>query len=109
MTNTGPSTINGDLGLHPGTAVTGFGAGTVDGTTHAANAVALQAKADLTTAYDDAAGRTPAAPAPADLGGLTLTPGVYRSGSSLGADRDAHARRAGRSRTPSSSSRPARR
>ena len=83
VTNTGPSTINGDLGLHPGTAVTGFGPGTVNGTTHAANAVALQAKSDLTAAYDDAAGRTPPAPAPADLGGLTLTPGVYRSASSL--------------------------
>jgi serine protease AprX len=83
VTNTGPSTINGDLGLYPGTAVTGFPPGTVNGATHAANAVALQAKSDLTTAYDDVAGRTPPAPAPADLGGLTLTPGVYRSGSSL--------------------------
>ncbi|MEA2292249.1 MAG: hypothetical protein QOF17_1272 [Solirubrobacteraceae bacterium] len=83
VTNTGPSTINGDLGLSPGTAVTGFPAGTVNGSTEAANAVALQAKADLTTAYDDAVGRTPPAPAPADLGGLTLGPGVYRSASSL--------------------------
>ena len=79
MTSTGPSTINGDLGLHPGTAVTGFGPGTVNGTTRAATAAALQAKADLTTAYDDVAGRTPPVSAPADLGGLTLAPGVYRS------------------------------
>ena len=57
MTNTGPSTINGNLGLSPGTAITGFGPGTVNGTTYAANAVALQAQSDLTTAYDDAAGR----------------------------------------------------
>ena len=64
MTNTGPSTINGNLGLHPGTAVTGFPPGTVNGTTHAGDAVALQAKTDLTTAYNDAAGRTPAATAP---------------------------------------------
>ncbi|MEO8687467.1 MAG: ice-binding family protein [Solirubrobacteraceae bacterium] len=83
VTNTGPSTINGDLGLSPGTAVTGFPPGTVNGTTQAANPVALEAKADLTTAYDDAVGRTPPTPAPADLGGLKLTPGVYRSGSSL--------------------------
>ncbi len=83
VTNTGPSTINGDLGLHPGTAVTGFPAGTVNGATHTADAAALQAKSDLTAAYDDAAGRTPPVPAPADLGGTTLTPGVYRSGSSL--------------------------
>jgi serine protease AprX len=84
VTNTGPSTINGNLGLSPGTAITGFGPGTVNGTTYAANAVALQAQADLTNAYDDAAGRTPAIAAPADLGGLTLAPGVYRNGSSIG-------------------------
>jgi serine protease AprX len=83
VTNTGPSTLNGDLGLSPGTAVTGFPPGTVNGTTRAANAAALQAKADLTTAYDGVAGRTPPVSAPADLGGLTLAPGVYRSGSSL--------------------------
>jgi serine protease AprX len=80
VTSTGPTTINGDLGLHPGTAITGFAPGIVNGTTDAA---ALQAKSDLTTAYDDAAGRTPPTSAPADLGGLTLTPGVYKSGSSV--------------------------
>jgi serine protease AprX len=84
ITNTGLSTVNGDLGLSPGTAVTGFGPGIVNGTTHAANAVALQAQSDLTAAYDDAAGRIPPVAAPADLGGLTLTPGVYRNASSLG-------------------------
>jgi serine protease AprX len=83
VTSTGPSTLNGDLGLSPGTAVTGFPPGTVNGSTQAANAVALQAKSDLTTAYDDVAGRTPPVAAPADLGGMTLAPGVYRSGSSL--------------------------
>jgi serine protease AprX len=84
VTNTGPSTINGNLGLSPGTAVTGFGPGRVTGTAYAADAIALKAQSDLTTAYDDAAARTPAVPAPADLGGLTLTPGVYRNASSLG-------------------------
>ena len=54
VTNTGPTTIGGDLGLSPGTAVTGFGPGRVDGTVHAADAVALQAKNDLVAAYDDA-------------------------------------------------------
>jgi len=84
VTNTGPSTINGDLGVSPGTAITGFPPGKVNGTTHAADAVAAQAQSDLTTAYNDAAGRTPASAVPADLGGLTLSPGVYRSASSVG-------------------------
>ena len=83
VTNTGPSTINGDLGVTPGAAITGFPPGTVNGTIHAADAVALQAQSDLTTAYNDAAGRTPPAAVPADLGGLTLTGGVYKSASAL--------------------------
>ena len=97
VTNTGPSTINGNLGLSPGTAVTGFGPGTVNGTTYAADAIALKAQSDLTIAYDDAAARTPAVSAPADLGGLTLAPGVYQQRVVARADRDAHARRPGRS------------
>ncbi len=84
VTNTGPSTLNGQLGVSPGTSVTGFPPGTVNGATHAADAVALQAQSDLTTAYNDAAGRTPALTVPGDLGGLILTPGVYKSASSLG-------------------------
>ena len=84
VTNTGPSTINGDLGLSPGTAVTGFPPGTVNGTIHVADAVAGQAQSDLTTAYKDAAGRTPFVPVSGDLGGQTLLAGVYKSGSSLG-------------------------
>jgi len=84
VTNTGPSTINGNLGVSPGAAVTGFPPGTVNGTIDKANAVASQAQSDLTTAYNDAAGRTPALAVSADLGGQTLTPGVYKSASSLG-------------------------
>ncbi len=81
VTNTGPSTISGDLGVSPGTAVTGFPPGTVsNGTVHAADAVAAQAQADLTTAYNDAAGRTPFTTVSADLGGQTLVSGVYRGG-----------------------------
>ena len=58
VTNTGPSMISGDLGVSPGSAVTGFPPGLVsNGTIHAADAVAAQAQADLTTAYNDAAGR----------------------------------------------------
>ena len=83
VTNTGPSVINGDLGVDPGTAISGFPPGTVNGTVHSADAVAGQAKTDLTTAYNDAAGRTPPASVSGDLGGQTLTPGVYKSSSSL--------------------------
>jgi uncharacterized protein YkwD len=81
ITNTGPTLIAGDLGLHPGTAVVGFPPGTVAGARHVGDAGARQAATDLTTAYDDAAGRPFAAASPPDLGGRTLTGGVYRSGS----------------------------
>ena len=84
VTNTGASTINGDLGVTPGAAITGFPPGTVNGTIHAADGPALQAQSDLTTAYNDAAGRTPPVAIAGDLAGLTLTPGVYKSGSSIG-------------------------
>src|SRR5437667_2872208 len=84
VTNTGATTVNGDLGLSPGTAVTGFPPGTVNGTIHAGDPAAAQAQLDLTTAYNDAAGRTVGAIGLAgNLGGLTLTPGLYKSTSSL--------------------------
>ncbi len=84
VTNTGATAVTGDLGVSPGTAVTGFPPGTVVGTVHAGDAVAAQAELDSTTAYNDAAGRTlcPIAVA-GNLGGLTLTPGLYKSTSSL--------------------------
>jgi hypothetical protein len=79
ITNTGPTIINGDRGLSPGTAVTGFPPGQVNGTVHTADAAALQAKNDLTTAYDDAAARPSTATVPVELGGTIKTPGVYES------------------------------
>jgi hypothetical protein len=67
VTNTDSSTtVNGDLGVSPGTAVTGFPPGTISGTLHADDATAVQAHADLATAYADAAGRTPAVSIPAE-------------------------------------------
>jgi Ice-binding-like len=85
VTNTGPSVISGDLGVSPGAAVTGFPPGSVTaGSVHRADAVALQAQRDLTTAYNDAAGRSSTATISGDLAGRTLTPGVYTSASSLG-------------------------
>jgi hypothetical protein len=78
VTNTGATTVSGDLGVSPGSAIVGFPPGTVtNGTQHAADAVAAQAQADLTTAYNDAAGRTPATVVPTDLTGQTLVSGVY--------------------------------
>jgi ice-binding like protein len=81
VTNTGPTTITGDVGIDPAAAVTGFPPGIVNGTIHAADAVALQAKSDLVIAYNDAAGRTPATVvAGGTLGGQTLVAGVYSAG-----------------------------
>jgi len=85
VTNTGPSLISGDLGVSPGEAVTGFPPGQVNnGTIHAGDAVAASAQADLTTAYNDAAGRSPDASVSGDIGGQTFAPGVYKAESSLG-------------------------
>lgn len=84
VTNTGPTSVTGDLGVSPGTAVTGFGPGMVVGTQHVNNPIAAQAQADLTVAYNDAAGRTlcPVSVA-GNIGGQTLPPGLYKSTSSL--------------------------
>lgn len=79
ITNTGPTVITGDLGLHPGSSVTGFPPGTVIGNQYIADSVALQAKTDLTAAYVNAAGQTPVTTIPTELGGTTLTPGSYDS------------------------------
>ncbi|MDX3537160.1 ice-binding family protein, partial [Streptomyces sp. MB09-01] len=83
VTNTGPTVINGDLGLHPGTSVTGFPPGIVNGTQHITDAAAAQAKSDLVIAYNDAASRGPGTATPPDIGGLTLAPGVYTASSTL--------------------------
>ncbi len=84
ITNTGATVISGDLGLSPGSAITGFPPGNVtNGTVQAADATAAQAQSALTAAYLDAAGRTPATPVSTDLGGLTLAPGVYKSATAM--------------------------
>ena len=84
ITNTGSSVISGNIGLYPGTSITGIpplvqSSGVVDRT----NDTALLAENDTTTAYLDAAGRTPFTTVAADLGGTTLTPGVYASSTSM--------------------------
>lgn len=78
VTNTGPSVITGDLGVSPGTAITGFPPGTATGTIHAADAVALQAQNDVITQYNALAGAACSADLTGqDLGGQTLIPGIY--------------------------------
>ncbi|MGD0232081.1 MAG: ice-binding family protein, partial [Syntrophorhabdales bacterium] len=79
VTNTGPTAVVGNLGVSSGTAVTGFPPGIVTGgTIHAADAVALQAQGDTTTAYNDLAGQACNFDLTGqDLGGKTLVPGVY--------------------------------
>jgi hypothetical protein len=84
VTNTGATALTGDLGVSPGNAVTGFPPGTLTGTKHPGDATSATAMADLTTAYNDAAGRTQSPVTIAgNLGGLTLPPGLYKSTSSL--------------------------
>lgn len=79
ITNTGPTTITGDVGTFPTTSRTGFGSVTLTGTDHGGDAVTQGAKDALVTAYDDAFGRTPATPHQAELGGSVLPAGVYTS------------------------------
>ena len=78
VANTGPSSIVGNLGLWSGTAISGFPPGTVSGTIDAANAIAMQAQMDLTGAYNVAAAQPCGGVLTGqNLGGRTLTAGVY--------------------------------
>jgi hypothetical protein len=82
VTNTGPTVISGGLGLSPGSAVTGFPPG-VATVKHKTDAVAVAAKNSLVTAYNDLASwRATRSMTGLDLGGKTLTAGVYTFSSS---------------------------
>ncbi len=82
VSNTGSSVLESNVWVSPGTAISGFPPGITRGVAHAADAHALQAQADLATAYNDAAGQASDAAVGADLGGITLVPGVYTASSS---------------------------
>jgi uncharacterized protein with beta-barrel porin domain len=92
VTNTGPTVLTGtaalpgDLGVSPGSAITGFPPGILTGpgaSINASNAVAIQAQIDLFTAYQNLVGRpTNVNLTGQNLGGLTLVPGVYNFSSS---------------------------
>jgi hypothetical protein len=83
VTNTGATTIYGDIGIHPGAAVppnvTGFGTVSQTGTIYDSEGVAETAKADLVIAYDDAAGRGVTETISRELADAVLGPGVYAS------------------------------
>jgi type VI secretion system secreted protein VgrG len=79
VTNAGPTTIVGNVGVYPGTAIAGFGTVSLTGTLHAGDPVAQQAEADAATAYGTLAGLPVTQNLTGmDLGGLTLGAGVYK-------------------------------
>jgi type VI secretion system secreted protein VgrG len=83
VTNTGPSVLNGNLGLYPGTSITGFSSATVNGTTYNDDGVAMTAQANASSGYNILQGLASTNDLTGqDLGGLTLTPGVYTFDSS---------------------------
>lgn len=88
ITNTGATIINGDVSLDPGTSMTGFPPGIVNGSIHINDAVSAQARADLLIAYNFAKTLPPGTTisAGADLGALYplgIPPGTYTSGSTM--------------------------
>jgi hypothetical protein len=80
ITNTGATTITGDVGTFPTPSMTGFDTVTLAGANHGGDAVTQDAKQALSAAYDQAFASAPAASVATELGGSTLTPGVYHGG-----------------------------
>ena len=83
ITNTGPTTVGGDIGTFPTQTITGVSEITINGTNHGGDEVSQGAKPDVLTAYNTLAGQGPTTPTGADLTGQTLVSGVYNSGESI--------------------------
>lgn len=83
VTNTGSSSLSGNVDVSPGSAVTGFPPGVISGSTDAGDATAGTVEADVTAAYLAAMNTPATGTANADLGGTTLTPGVYAASSGI--------------------------
>lgn len=89
VTNSGATVLNGNLGLSPGSSVTGFPPGSValPFAIHIDDGTAVTAQNDLTTAYNDAATVNrdggPIIALPLDIGGSVLTPGLYNTGANM--------------------------
>ena len=81
ISNTGSSVITGNIGSFSTTTITGFPPGvlTAGSINHAGDSVTQGAKTDLTTAFGDAAGRTPVTTVATELGSTTKNAGVYNS------------------------------
>lgn len=85
VTSTGATVVTGNMGLSPGSSIGGFPPGILNGVQHINDDISTQAKLDLTALYNDLAGRTSTdiVTLSGNIGGLTLTPGLYKSTSSL--------------------------
>jgi hypothetical protein len=85
VTSTGLTVLSGNLGVSPGTSITGFGPGVVrHGAIYAGGPVAAQAQADLATGYNYTVALKNPTALPADIGGMTIGPGLYNAPTSLG-------------------------
>jgi hypothetical protein len=85
VTSTGLTILDGNLGVSPGTSITGFGPGVVkDGTIYPGGSVAAQGEADLATGYAYTVALQNPTQLPADIGGSTIKPGLYNALTALG-------------------------
>jgi len=81
ISSTGLTAITGDIGVSPSTVITGFPPGTFTGVQYPGDATSAAAQLDLKAAYDSSAvARKIDSISTTELGGLTYTHGVYKSG-----------------------------